>query len=48
MKAATSAAELVEDWDEEGGEGEAKRKDTEKEGEPKMAEAADSTPVSKV
>ena len=48
MKAAATAAELVEDWDEEGEEGEAERKDTEKEEDPKMAEAADSTPVSKV
>ena len=48
MKAATSAAEFVEDWDEEGEEEEAERKDTEKEEEPKMAEATDSTPVSKV
>ena len=48
MKAAATAAELVEDWDEEGEEGEAERKDTEKEEDLKVAEAADSTPVSKV
>ena len=46
MKAAASAAELVDDRDEEGEEGEAERKDTEKEEEPKMAEAGDRTPVS--
>ena len=51
MKAAGSAAELVEDWSKEGDEGEgeeAEGKDTEKGEDVKMAEAADSTPVSEV
>ena len=51
VKAAASTAELMDDWDEEGEEreeGEAEQKDTEKEEEPKMVEAADSTPVSTV
>ena len=48
MKAAASAAKLVEDWDEEGEGEEAEGKDTEKGEDVKMAEAADSTPVSEV
>ena len=48
MKAAASAAKFLDNWDDEGEEGEAIEKDTENVEDVKMAEALDGSPVSSV